>query len=70
MADKMTFLYCWLKAEFDAFKNEERGAVDLVVIVVLIAIAVGLAILFKDQIGGILSRLFGEIDSATTGLTE
>ena len=46
------------KNAFDSFMKEEKGAVDLVVIVVLIAIALVLAALFRKQIGELLDRLF------------
>lgn len=43
------------------FLEEERGAVDIVAIVVLIGIAVALALFFKEQIAGILTTLFEDI---------
>ena len=43
------------------FLEEERGAVDIVAIVVLIGIAVLLAMTFMTQISGLLSTLFGTI---------
>lgn len=43
------------------FLEEERGAVDIVAIVVLIGIAVLLAMTFKTQISGLLDTLFGTI---------
>lgn len=46
------------KNAFDSFMKEEKGAVDLVVIVVLIAIALVLAALFRKQIGALLDSLF------------
>lgn len=39
------------------FLHEEDGAVDIVAIVVLIGIAVVLAILFKDAIGKVLTKM-------------
>lgn len=52
-----------LQAKQD-FLEEERGAVDIVAIVVLIGIAVALALFFKDQIAGILTTLFGQIEQS------
>ena len=46
------------------FLEEECGAVDIVAIVVLIGIAVALALFFKDQIAGILTTLFGQIEQS------
>lgn len=53
----------------DAF-TDETGDVNVVAIVVLIGIAVGLALLFKDKIIEILSKLFGNIDESTNNLTD
>lgn len=52
------------------FLEEERGAVDIVAIVVLIGIAVALALFFKDQISGILTSLFGQIQASAGQATE
>lgn len=49
-----------------AFAKEEKGAVDIVAIVVLIGIAVLLAATFKTSIGTLLEQLFGEITSGAT----
>ena len=48
------------------FLEEERGAVDIVAIVVLIGIAVLLAMTFKTQISGLLATLFGTIKKNAT----
>ena len=59
----------WLQMKQD-FLREQRGAVDIVAIVVLIGIAVVLALFFKDQIVSILRTLFGNIESAAGGATD
>lgn len=43
------------------FLEEERGAVDIVAIVVLIGIAVALALVFRKSIGDLLTNLLGNI---------
>lgn len=48
------------------FLEEERGAVDIVAIVVLIGIAVLLAMTFKTQISGLLTTLFETINKNAT----
>lgn len=49
-----------------AFAKEEKGAVDIVAIVVLIGIAVLLATVFKESIEELLRGLFKEITSGAT----
>lgn len=49
------------------FLEEERGAVDIVAIVVLIGIAVLLAVLFKEQVGKLINKLFESIGDSATG---
>lgn len=58
MMDLINVTLIRAKNAFDSFMKEEKGAVDLVVIVVLIAIALVLAALFRKQIGELLDRLF------------
>ena len=50
--------------------KEERGAVDIVAIVILIGIAVALALFFKDQIAELMDGLFTQISGATSGITD
>lgn len=45
---------------------DETGAVDLITIVVLIGVAVLLAIVFKDAIGGLIESLLGTIETNAT----
>ena len=50
------------------FFKEEKGAVDIVAIVVIIGVAVLLAIVFKDQLGSLISSLFSTISGNSTGV--
>lgn len=50
-----------IKVFIDSFLTREKGAVDIVAIVILIAVAVVLALLFKDQIGGMLKDMLESI---------
>ena len=60
-----------VKGKCMRFLYDERGEVNIVTTVVLIGIAVMLALLFKEQIGGILKELLGNIqDNATSAMTE
>lgn len=53
-----------------AIRDEERGAVDIVAIVVMIGIAVVLAIAFKGAIEGILKTLLGNISKEAGKATD
>lgn len=48
--------------------SDERGDVNVVAIVVLIGVAVLLAILFKDQIGALLTSLLRTINGNAEGV--
>lgn len=62
-------LYIRMLQAKQKFLEEERGAVDIVAIVVLIGIAVALALFFKEQITNTLRTLFGNIDTAAQSAT-
>lgn len=62
----LNFLYIALRARASEFVKEERGAVDIVAVVVLIGIAVLLAVLFREQITGLLNSLFATITETST----
>ena len=49
------------KMKLRKFFSDEKGEVNIVAIVVLIGIAVVLALIFKEQIEGLLDTLFGTI---------
>lgn len=57
----LNYLYIALRARASEFVKEERGAVDIVAIVVMIGIAVLLAVLFRTQITNLLNTLFETI---------
>lgn len=48
-----------------SFQKEERGAVDIMAVVILIAIAIALAIIFKERIKTIIENLFDNMDQST-----
>lgn len=54
-------LYTNLVCGMKALKEEERGAVDIVAIVVMIGVAVLLAVVFKEELAKLLRALFGTI---------
>lgn len=55
------------KQKIKDFFTDEKGAVDIVAIVVLMGIAVLLAIIFKSQIENLLNSLFALISGNATG---
>ena len=57
----MNAMMMFIKAKLQRFLNDERGDVNIVSIVVLIGVAVLLAIVFKDAIGGLLTSLLDTI---------
>lgn len=63
MALYQTMLLCggFVKLKVQNFIKSEKGAVDIVAIVVLIGIAVLLALVFKDQMTTLLNSLFETI---------
>lgn len=61
--DKMFIV---IAAQLNAFVEEEKGAVDLITIVVLIGIAIVLAVVFKEQMKGILETLLGNISNSAS----
>lgn len=58
---KIAVLATVAKINFEDRLKEEKGAVDIVAIVVLIGIAVVLAVTFREQIGNLLDTLFAGI---------
>lgn len=61
MLEKLTCLKMRAQLMWNDFKNEERGDVNIVSIVVLIGIAVVLAVVFKDAIGNLIKTLLNGI---------
>lgn len=71
MMNAINLLFLKLCVSTKSFIKEEKGAVDIVAIVVLIGIAVLLAVLFKTQVSNLLRSLFEQITGqATTAVTQ
>lgn len=70
MTKKINMAAIRLKVFIDSFLHQERGAVDIVAIVILIAVAVVLAIFFKDQIAALLKTMMGTIQEKAGGLSQ
>lgn len=64
----MLQLFCLtITGKIRTFMQEEKGAVDIVAIVVMIGIAVLLAVFFRGQIEQLLETLFGQITGTAIG---
>ena len=61
MFEVLDALYIGAMIHIKNFFTDEKGAVDLVAIVVLIGIAIALAVVFRTQIENILKELFKSI---------
>lgn len=63
MKGKLLTAYVVVQNALYNFKHKERGAVDIVAIVVMIGIAIGVALLFKDQIATLIGNIFSNFDT-------
>lgn len=63
MTKKINMAAIRLKVFIDSFLHQERGAVDIVAIVILIAVAVVLAIVFKDGITKVVKNMIENISN-------
>lgn len=71
MQHKLIVMYAKIQTAISTFKNEEKGAVDIVAIVILIAVAIGLVAIFRNQLSTLLQRWFGSIgDAGDAGVSQ
>lgn len=66
LLQSMMMFGSYAKMKLSQLFSDEKGAVDIVAIVVLIGIAVLLAVIFKDQIAALLESLFKTITGNAT----
>lgn len=59
--DAFTMMKLWIQVQLGKFVKDEKGEVNIVAMVILIGIAVVLAIIFKDAIGGLINSLLNQI---------
>ena len=52
-----------LQGALEAFKEEERGASDMVAVMVLIVIIIALAALFNQKLKGAVESIFAQLTS-------
>lgn len=64
MIKEMDLLLLAMKSRWDAFTDsllhEEKGAADIVAILVVIVILMAVAVLFKQQLEGLVTAVFGK----------
>ena len=70
MLEVFDALYIGAMIHLKQFFTDEKGAVDLVTIVVLIGIALALAVIFRTRIEGLLNTLFGKIEQNAQQVTK
>ncbi len=61
MVQMMNMAFAKVMSFVNDFAKKEKGAVDIVAIVILIAVAVVVALIFKDEIVRIVKELLGQI---------
>lgn len=67
MREKMDYL--WLKATskmrnfWEDFKYEEKGAAEIVAIIMIIVVVIAVAGIFHEQIGKVIESAFGKVDT-------
>ncbi|MBQ9247257.1 MAG: flagellin-like protein [Ruminococcus sp.] len=66
MLQQLIVLAGYAKCKVRDLLSDEKGEVNIVAIVVLIGIAVLLALIFKDQISGLLESLINTIKGQAT----
>ena len=66
MLQQLVVLASYAKCKVRDLFSDEKGEVNIVAIVVLIGIAVLLALIFKDQISGLLTQLIDTIKGQAT----
>ena len=66
----LDLLYFRAKHKLHEFFRKENGDVNVLSMVLLVAIAVVAAILFKDKIGGMITKLFEQAETQAKNIGE
>ncbi len=64
MKDLMLLSSLWVKSKVEELTKDEKGAVDMVAIVVLIGIVILVAVVFRKALGKLVSGLFDQISGS------
>ncbi len=59
--------YWRAKEAFKSFLEEERGDSHIIAVILVLVIVVGLAVLFKEQIGELINNLWKAVTNQTDG---
>lgn len=70
MKNTLYFSKIWLSAKLGRFIKDERGEVNIVATIILLGIAVLLAVAFRNQIGGLVDKIFSAISGKEKELTK
>ena len=67
----MLMLSAYLKtmSQIEKFRNDERGEVNMIAIVLIIIVVIGLVAVFKEGIKGVLEAAFTKIKTAIQGIS-
>lgn len=72
MRDALTKL--WISTQFkwnnfrEDFKSEEKGAVEIITIVLIVVVVIALAVIFKTRLTTLLGNVFNKTDTAVETL--
>lgn len=70
MLTGMWYVKNLVMAKVNRFLRDEKGEVNIVATVVLIGIAVVLAVVFRNAIGGLINSLLNKINTTATNALE
>ena len=72
MRDALTKL--WISTQFkwnnfrEDFKSEEKGAVEIITIVLIVVVVIALAVIFKGRLTTLIGKVFDKTDTAVETL--
>lgn len=58
--------YWKAKEAVKSFFEEERGDSHIIAVILVLVIVIGLALFFRDSIGGLITELWGKITGSTS----
>lgn len=55
---------CGIRRKIRDFLADERGDSNIIAVILIIIIVIALAVIFRDQLFGIVDKLFGKINNS------